>query len=168
MIRPSVPDDRDRIIELVREAFTGDGRDGHDEVDIVRATWARNRADTIELVAVDDSGVIIGHVLGAAGDVDGRELLAVAPLCAAPAHQHAGVGTALMHALLEQADAAGWPAVVLLGNPKYYARFGFEPAPPLGVVYPPVDPELPHFQLRKLTRYDPSITGHFRYCWEAD
>jgi len=72
-----------------------------------------------------------------------------------------------MTELLRRAEAAGSPAVVLLGAPQYYARFGFEPAGPAGIVYPPVGRNDAHFQLRRLTAYAPSLRGRFRYCWES-
>ena len=44
--------------------------------------------------------------------------------------------------------------------------FGFEPAGPLGLTYAPVPPELPHFQIARLSRYTPELAGTFVYCWE--
>jgi hypothetical protein len=40
--------------------------------------------------------------------------------------QRRGVGGALMHRVLAAADALDVPAVVVLGDPGYYRRFGFE------------------------------------------
>jgi putative acetyltransferase len=166
IVREAEQIDRDVILALVREAFTGDGRDGQEEVAIVEATWRLGASpDGLDLVA-DDGGQVVGHVLGARGDVAGRTLVAVAPLAVAPAWQGQGVGKALMSAVLERADAQGWPAVVLLGAPAYYGRFGFQPSGPLGISYPPVGPDNPHFQVRQLTNFDPSLGGEFVYCWE--
>lgn len=134
----------------------------------MRSTWDVSAPDdTIELVATEGER-IVGHVLGAAGTVDGTRLLAVAPLGVVPDRQGQGVGSALMHEVIAQAEAAGWPAVVLLGAPAYYSRFGFEPAWREGIVYPPMPPKDPHFQLRRLSTYKGSIAGSFRYCWERD
>ena len=36
-----------------------------------------------------------------------------------------GVGTALVREALDRARAAGWKGVFVLGDPPYYARFGF-------------------------------------------
>ena len=166
-IRPTLPDDRPEVIEVVRAAFSHSGRDGREEVDIVEQTWALGLDDLVDLVAVDDDQ-IVGHVLGAPGAVDAvTKLLAVAPLAVRPSHQGQGIGSQLMPELLRQAEDAAWPAVVLLGNPDYYSRFGFEPAGPLGLTYAPVPPELPHFQIRRLSRYAPSLRGSFVYAWEA-
>ncbi len=71
-----------------------------------------------------------------------------------------------MKDLLGRADAAGWPMVLLLGNPAYYRRFGFEPSGPLGIYYLPVGKDDPHFQVRRLSRFDPTLRGEFIFCWE--
>jgi len=163
-LRPTTPSDRPAVLEVVREAFTDDERDASEELDIVRSTWESGRA-TFELVAVVD-GAVVGHVLAAEGDLDGVAVVAVAPLAVSPAHQGAGVGTALMSELLRLAEAARLPMVVLLGAPGYYSRFGFEPSGPLGITYEPVGANDPHFQVRRLSSYDRSLNGTFRYVWE--
>lgn len=120
----------------------------------------------MDLVAIDGERVV-GHVLGAFGDLDGQPLLAVAPLSVTPDRQGEGIGTALMNELLRRAQDRGLPAVVLLGSAEYYRRFGFEPAGRLGIVYPPVGPDSPHFMVRRLDAYDPGLRGVFRFRWEA-
>jgi putative acetyltransferase len=42
-----------------------------------------------------------------------------------PAHQHLGVGGALIHMSLPMLAHQGVQAVVVLGHPEYYPRFGF-------------------------------------------
>jgi putative acetyltransferase len=158
--------DHARVLELVRAAFSDATRDGHEEVDIVDATWRLgSTVRPIDLVAVVD-GEVVGHVLGASGDLSGQPALAVAPLAVAPDHQGRGVGTALMQELLAIAERAEWAMVLLLGNPAYYQRFGFEAAGTHGIVYPPVGPDSPHFLIRPLPTHDGSCRGTFRYCWE--
>jgi len=167
IVRPATAADHDAILALVRRAFATGGRDGQEEVTIVADTWALGAAmRPIELVADDGDDRVVGHVLAARADLDGREVLALAPLAVLPGHQGAGVGTALVGALLARAEAAGWPLVALLGSPAYYGRFGFEPSGPLGIVYPPVGPDDPHFQVRRLSGYDPVLRGDVVYCWE--
>jgi predicted N-acetyltransferase YhbS len=172
-VRPTVPDDHDAVLALVFDAFSDGTRDGHEEVEIVAETWAHGAVpDGFDLVAVEDREIedreIVGHVLGAWGDLDGRDVLGIAPLAVAPAHQGRGVGTALMTGLLGRAESAGLPLVVLLGAPAYYGRFGFEPSGPLGITYRPVGPDNPDFQVKRLSAYDASLHGEFAYCWERD
>jgi putative acetyltransferase len=165
-IRAARRRDHEAILAVVRAAFSDDDHDAHEEVAIVVDTWAVDDPRGLELVAAEGDAVI-GHVLGAPGQLGGRDVLGVAPLAVAPSHQREGIGSALMTDLLRRAEDAGWPLVVVLGNPEYYGRFGFEPAGPLEVVYEPVGAENPHFQVRRLSGYDPSLRGSFTYCWEA-
>lgn len=50
-----------------------------------------------------------------------------------PAHQLKGVGSALVRAGLERCKELGDGAVVVLGHPEYYPRFGFTPAARFGI-----------------------------------
>jgi putative acetyltransferase len=65
--------------------------------------------------------------------------------------------------VLAAADALDEPMVVLLGDPGYYSRFGFEPALPAGVV-PPVAEWEPYWQLRRLRAWREGLRGEFRYA----
>lgn len=166
-IRPATPGDREGILEVVRDAFSSEDRDGREELDIVASTWELKATPfELELVATED-GVILGHVLAARGDLGGQEVVAVAPLGVMPARQGVGIGSALMAELLRRAEAAAVPMVVVLGDPGYYGRFGFEPSGPLDISYPPVGERNPHFQVLRLAASDPSYRGDFTYCWEA-
>jgi putative acetyltransferase len=165
-VRVAAPGDRDAILKVVRDAFSHEGRNGQEEVDIVVNTWRLQAAfGGLELVAVEENSVV-GYVLGAKGDLGGQEVVAVAPLAVSTSYQRRGAGSALMREFLERAEASGYPLVVLLGNPAYYGRFGFEPSGPLGISYLPVGEGDPHFQVRRLTAYEPSYRGRFAYCWE--
>ena len=166
-VRPTGAYDHGEVLAVVREAFTKPGGDGEVEAGIVARTWALGASpDGLDLVAIDGAA-IVGHVLGAVGDLGGRPALAVAPLCVAPSRQGEGIGSALMDELIRRAEAAGWPLVLLLGNPHYYQRFGFKPSGPFGIYYRPVGEGNPHFQVRPLSRFDPSRKGEFTYCWEV-
>ncbi|WP_294392703.1 N-acetyltransferase [uncultured Sphingomonas sp.] len=51
-------------------------------------------------------------------------LVLVGPVAVAPGHQGRGIGQALMRRMLEA--AAGGDPLVLIGDPEYYGRFGFD------------------------------------------
>lgn len=57
----------------------------------------------------------------------GSLLVADRPLIR-PEHQRRGIGTALMREGLARADQSGESLVIVLGDPRYYRRFGFETA----------------------------------------
>jgi putative acetyltransferase len=50
-----------------------------------------------------------------------------------PDHQRSGIGGQLIRAGLEECRRNGYAAVVVLGHPEYYPKFGFEPAHTFGV-----------------------------------
>jgi putative acetyltransferase len=168
-IRPACPDDAAGILAVVEDAFSyGGTRDAGEELAIVRATWsARRDRPLVEFVA-DDGGTVVGHLQAAPGYLDGTPTPAagVAPVCVGTSEQGRGLGSALMVALVNAAEERRWPLLVLLGDPAFYWRFGFEPAAPLGVTYPPVGAANPHFQARRLPGYSSALQGDFSYCWE--
>ena len=77
-----------------------------------------------------------------------------------------GVGSALMTELLRHGDREDWPGVLLLGTSRDNRRFGFESSAPFGIADGPAGEGSPHFQLRRLRAFDPSLHGEYRYCWE--
>lgn len=77
--------------------------------------------------------MVVGHILftpvtviGSAGTVIIG--MGLAPLTVLPEYQCQGVGTALCQTGLTRVQNSGKPFVVVLGEPAYYTRFGFEPA----------------------------------------
>ena len=117
------------------------------------------------MVAVESE--VIGHVLCTRGHVGDAPVLALGPLTARPDRQRAGVGSALMHAVLGAGDALGEPLVALLGDPRYYGRFGFRLSGEYQITPPAADWQ-PHFQVRLLTGYRPEVRGTFRFAEPFD
>ena len=79
--------------------------------------------DVYSLVAVEAARVI-GHALFSKL-VAPTGALALAPVAVAEDRRRRGVAAALIEAGLEKARKEGWAAVVVLGDPSYYPRFGF-------------------------------------------
>jgi putative acetyltransferase len=130
-IRPEGADDAAAIHAVNAAAFPT-----ADEADLVDALRAAH-AVLLSLVAEADDGAIVGHVLFSPVTIDrpGTSAVAVglAPMAVAPSHQRRGVGGRLIAAGLDALRAAGEKAVVVLGHPAYYPRFGFRPAADLGL-----------------------------------
>lgn len=116
----------------------------------------------LSLVALINEEVV-GHVVCSRGSIDGCPSVGLGPLGVLPTYQRRGVGQALMHGVLAAADALEEPAVLLLGDPGYYCRFGFVLAQPLGLL--PTEPSwAEHFQVRPLSAWDGSLRGTFHYA----
>lgn len=89
-------------------------------------------ADTLELVA-EDGGQVVGTVMfSPVTAISANGSLAygigLGPVAVAPDRQGQGIGTALIEAGLDYLRTLGVPWCVVLGDPDYYARFGFTPA----------------------------------------
>ena len=92
----------------------------------------RREPGTISLVAAR-ANEVLGHLLLSQVRLGDARPLALAPMAVRPDHQREGIGGALVLAALDAARASGAPAVIVLGHPEYYPRFGFVPAAPHGL-----------------------------------
>lgn len=86
-------------------------------------------ADGLALAAHGEDGRLVGSVrLWHVAAGPRRPALLLGPLAVAPDCQGGGVGGKLMRAALNRAAALGHGAVLLVGDPAYYQRFGFDAA----------------------------------------
>jgi putative acetyltransferase len=122
----------------------------------------------LSIVAVDAADRLVGHVVLSPCRVEGggghlvATVLGLGPISVAPDSQRRGVGTALMAAALEAAERWRAPAVVLLGHPTYYPRFGFEPARSIGLIPPAPWPDAAWLACR-LAAWAPALRGTVHY-----
>jgi putative acetyltransferase len=166
VIRSVQVGDGSSILSVVSRAFSDPTRDGREEMGIVTETWRRGASPMgLELVA-EDEDIIVGHVLAGVGSLGGMATIGIAPLSVVPERQRQGIGTALMSALLARVEADGWPMAVLLGDPRYYSRFGFQSAARHGITYPPAGANNPHFMVRAFSSMPANLNLAFTYCWE--
>ena len=88
----------------------------------------REQAQPLVSLIAEDNGAIVGHIMFSPVSLSGHPALktvGLAPMAVAPEHQRKGIGSALVRAGLEQCRQLGFGAVVVLGHPAYYPRFGF-------------------------------------------
>ncbi len=137
-VRLEHPGDSVAVREINERAFGGP-----QEAELVEAL--RGCADRISLVATLD-GRVIGHILFTPVTIEpcAVELRAagLAPMAVQPEYQRLGVGGQLVRTGLDECRQRGYTAVVVVGHPDYYPRFGFVPGYTrgLGCEYP-VPPE---------------------------
>jgi putative acetyltransferase len=133
-IRPEAPGEARIIHELTRAAFRHAPHTSHTEHFIVDALRAAGQL-AVSLVA-EEHGKLLGHVAVSpvaieAGDGGHGDWYGLGPISVVPERQREGIGSALMRAALDTLRARGAAGCVLVGDPAYYARFGFAPAAPL-------------------------------------
>jgi putative acetyltransferase len=104
------------------------------EADIVDALRAKG-VELVSLVA-DRGGVVVGHILFSPVALAGHgelRLMGLGPMAVLPRHQREGIGSALVGEGLIRCRQLGVHAVVVVGHPQYYPRFGFAPASRYGL-----------------------------------
>jgi putative acetyltransferase len=136
IVRSECPQDF-AAIRLVNEAAFG--RRG--EADLVDAL--RDESAMLHSFVAERARQIVGHALFSRLfiEADGGPVAAVAlaPVAVLPANQGAGIGAQLIHHGLNRLREDGEKIVLVLGEPRYYARFGFsaEKAQRLITPFPP-------------------------------
>ncbi|MFH0917060.1 MAG: N-acetyltransferase [bacterium] len=134
-VRLEEPGDVEAIRRINELAFGGVTE--ADVVDVLRGAGAV----ALSMVAVADGdaiggaaadGEVVGHALFSPVTIDSGRVrtsaLGLGPMAVRPDLQRRGVGTVLIDCCLEHLRAAGYEAVVVVGHPAYYPRFGFLPA----------------------------------------
>lgn len=118
--------------------------------------------DALTLVA-DLHGEVVGHLVCSRATMGDGPSIALGPIAVHPDHQGQGIGSALVAAVLVTADLGGEPSVVLLGDPGWYAHFGFQTAADHGIGSPGPWADR-FFQVRPLQAWHPELAGAFRYA----
>ena len=125
-IRPEQSADADGIRAVHLAAFAA----RPNEANLVDRLRQAGQA-AVSLVALS-GGEITGHILFSPVSLvpaqHGQRGLGLAPLAVRPNDQRRGIGAQLVTRGLEACHAAGVDFVVVLGDPRYYGRFGFRRA----------------------------------------
>ncbi len=96
----------------------------------------REQARPLVSLIAEDNGAIVGHILFSPVSLSGHpalRIMGLAPMAVSPGRQRQGIGSALVRAGLEQCKQLGFGAVVVLGHPEYYPRFGFSSSARFGI-----------------------------------
>jgi putative acetyltransferase len=110
-------------------AFEGRG----EEARLVELLHTAGAAPVSLVAASEPEGRVVGHILFSPVEVDGRvpdppTMVGLAPVGVLPEYHGRGIGSRLVSRGLQACREAGYGAAVVLGEPRYYSRFGFEQA----------------------------------------
>ena len=130
LIRPESAADSIGIRRLLEAAF-----DTPAEACLVEAL--RSKANPyISLVAMA-AGRTVGNIVFTPvrldADSGGARVAGLAPLAVLPERQRQGIGGRLIEEGIARCWVASFDAIVVLGHPEYYPRFGFKPAHEFGL-----------------------------------
>lgn len=130
LIRPEQPADLTAIHYVVEQAFQ-QAFGSVAEAKLVDQLRANCQA-IVSLVAVENEQ-IVGHILFSEVTLGDATIIGLAPVSVLPSHQKQGIGALLTNAGIDACRNAGYAAMVVLGHPEYYPRFGFVPASRFGI-----------------------------------
>lgn len=135
-IRPERPEDRPAVEELVASVF-GPGRFAKSAYRLREGVEPEH---ALSFVAVE-GGTLRGSLRFWPISVGGSLALLLGPLAVQPDQRGRGIGIGLMERGIEGARQLSYRAILLVGDPPYYARVGFAPVSRGQIVFPgPVDP----------------------------
>jgi putative acetyltransferase len=143
-LRDAGPADGPAIRTLLIHAFGGPA-----EAKLVEALCSTG--DLMASLVAVEAGRIVGHV--ALSPLRSPErALALAPLAVSADQRRRGIGAALVRAAIDRGRELAAPTLFVLGEPRYYGRFGFtaEAAAPY-----PCCHAGPHFMALHLTAAPP-------------
>ena len=124
MIRSELPSDVAAIRAVNQAAFETSA-----EADLVELL--REQASPVVSLVADEAGGVVGHILFSPVSLNEYahlNVMGLGPMAVLPDYQRKGVGSALVRRGLTNCKDLGCCAVVVVGYPEYYPRFGFAPA----------------------------------------
>ena len=121
IIRNEIESDASDITDINNQAFKG-----LDEGKIVE-NLRKNNNLTVSLVTEIDKK-IVGHIAYSPIYYKNKDIVGIglAPMAVLPSHQRQGIGSKLVEKGNEIASSKGFKKIFVLGDTKYYCRFGFE------------------------------------------
>jgi len=129
LIRAEKESDRDAVFAVNLSAF-------ETPAEATLVDVLREQAQPVLSLVAEKNGNVVGHIMFSPVSLSENpdlKVMGLAPMAVAPEHQRKGIGSALVRAGLEQCRQLGFVAVVVLGHPEYYPRFGFSPSSRFGI-----------------------------------
>lgn len=163
---------------LTREAFWNVYREGCFEHLIIH-NLRKSKSFVKELdYCIEVDNKIIANIVYAKGKLklengNIREILIFGPVSVLPEYQKKGYGEKLINYTIEKAKELGYDAIVIMGNPNYYKKFGFESCSKYKIYYEGIDKkeETPFFMIKILNDNNiENLKGIYSApdCYKAD
>jgi putative acetyltransferase len=159
LIRPEERKDQAAVHALNARAFES-------AAEATLVDLLREHARPVVSLVADHEQEIIAHIMFSPVSLIGHadlRIMGLAPMAVAPEHQRKGVGSALVQAGLEHCKRLGFGAVVVLGHPGYYPRFGFVPSTRFGITSEYDAPEEAFMAMELHPGYLAQRAGTIRY-----
>jgi putative acetyltransferase len=163
VIRNETSADVQKIEAVTTSAFLNAAHTSHTEQHIVNALRRAGKL-AISLVAEAD-GTLIGHVaISPVSISDGTSgWFGLGPISVLPHLQGRGVGSELIRQALRALRARGACGCVVLGEPRYYGKFGFQADPDLVLPGAPAE----YFQRISFDSSRPRGTVNYHEAFET-
>ena len=129
-LRHETPDDIAAIEAVTIAAFADAPHTSHTEQFIVRAL--RDASELTLSIVAEEHGQVVGHVALSPVTITNdhghkaKGWCGLGPISVLPQRQGHGIGSRLMEQALSELRAMQAEGCVLLGEPAYYGRFGFQ------------------------------------------
>ncbi|AGW14687.1 GNAT family N-acetyltransferase [Megalodesulfovibrio gigas] len=136
-IRPEVPHEFPAIFALVQRAFaTARVSNGQEQHFVDRLRASTGYLPDLALVG-EEHGELLGHIMLTRTHVETsagpHPLLLLGPVAIVPERRGQGLGSQLIRDTLRRAQGQGHTAVILVGDPAFYTRLGFQAAATFGI-----------------------------------
>jgi len=138
-IRPEKEDEFPLIYDLVKTAFkTAQVSCGKEQDFVNHLRAGENYIPELALVAANENSQIIGHIMLTKTEIQREnnktfDALLLAPISVVQEYRNQGIGKQLIENVFHRARENNYGAVILVGNPDYYKRFGFKSAASFGI-----------------------------------
>lgn len=130
IIRVEKPTDIEKIWHINAEAF-----ETEEEANLVNIL--RDSSATYISLVYEENNELVGHIfftpVELVGDTSDLRLIGLAPMAVMPKMQNKGIGSALVQAGIQKCLIEDYDAIVVLGHPNYYPKFGFVPSVNYGI-----------------------------------
>lgn len=136
-IRKECSEDWYQTEKMTQNAFWNKHQQGCDEHYLVhKLRQSPDYLPELSRIAVKDGEVIGAILYSKSRVVDGEKTYEIAtfgPLCVSPKWQGCGVGEMLLKETMPLVAKAGYPGIVIFGEPDYYPRLGFQTCDKFGI-----------------------------------